>query len=221
MRDLVKNRVAHFVDAVQKGERSRECDPSMRVIASPKSSPGVIEAKTPPGQSVGGDQLSSKTSSFMQVHDRGELRRVYRSPQNCPRSSGREIGQSPQNKACASVGLGVLQDTARTREALPSLCVALGAGSRNRYDVVRLKTTGAALEPEHWRREGVGHRTVRIVGREMSFTSKSFHADRHTVNLLPVVTCDSKAPYFRNTRASPVPCLPSVCRTAGSDGIFR
>jgi hypothetical protein len=73
----------------------------------------------------------------------------------------------------------IFEDAAGSGEAFPSLRVALGAGAGNRHHIVRLKSAGAALKPEHLSILGMRLSMIRIVSREMSFCSESIHTDRH------------------------------------------
>src|SRR3954470_6159046 len=91
---------------------------------------------------------------------------------------------------------GVFEDAARPGESLPRLCMALGAHAWNRHHILRLKAARAALKGKH-RRLLRHHRGIRIVRLKLTFRSKSFHADGHNVNLLPVTSCDPKVAYVR------------------------
>ena len=68
MRDLVQDRVANLVDAIEQRQRARERDAAVGVIASTKPPPGVVEGKAPVGQAVLEHQLASKMTGFIKIH---------------------------------------------------------------------------------------------------------------------------------------------------------
>src|SRR5205807_5947054 len=94
-------------------------------------------------------------------------------------SARRTIPRSGQffSTAARSVAIGVVEDAAGTREALPRFSVALGAEARRRHGALRLKAARAALDLED--RYSVLAVGEGVVCREMSLRPEPFHADRH------------------------------------------
>jgi hypothetical protein len=68
MRDLMQDRIAHFVDPIEKREMTREGDAAIGVIALSEPPPSMIELKPPSDQRVLRDQLASEIGGFVQVH---------------------------------------------------------------------------------------------------------------------------------------------------------
>jgi hypothetical protein len=68
MSDLMQDRIANLVDAVQKRQWPRERDAAMGIVASPKPTTRVIERKPPIGQAVLNHQLSREVGGFVEVH---------------------------------------------------------------------------------------------------------------------------------------------------------
>ncbi len=68
MRDLMQNRVAHFINAIEKREMPRKGDSAIRVIALSKPPASVVELKSPVRQSVLLDEFAREISGFVEVH---------------------------------------------------------------------------------------------------------------------------------------------------------
>ena len=68
MRDLMQNRVAHFINPIEKRQMPRQCNSAIRVIAFSKSAPGMIKLKPPTDQRMPANQFAGEIGRFVEIH---------------------------------------------------------------------------------------------------------------------------------------------------------